>query len=52
MEEEFNYGKINQNIQDNGKMISQMELENFYQLMEIIIQENGQMGKQMEKENL
>ena len=52
MEEAFNYGKINQSIVDNGKMISQMELENFYQLMEIIIQENGQMGKQMEKENL
>ena len=37
MEEEFNYGRINQNILVNGEMISLMELENFYQLMEIII---------------
>ena len=52
MEEGFSYGKINQNIQDSGKMINQMDLENLYHLMEIIIQENGQMEKQMGKENL
>ena len=51
-EEGYNYGKINQNIQDSGKMINQMDLENLYHLMEIIIQENGQMEKQMGKENL
>lgn len=49
---EFNYGKINQNIQGNGKMINLMDLVNLNHHMEIIIQENGQMEKQMEKENL
>ena len=28
MEEEFYYGKINQNIKENGKKINQMEKEN------------------------
>jgi hypothetical protein len=37
MEEAFNYGKINQSIVDNGKMISQMDLGNLKHQMEIII---------------
>ena len=37
MVEAFNYGKINPNIQGNGKMISQMDWENLYHQMEIII---------------
>lgn len=49
---EFNYGKINQNILVNGKMINLMDMVNLNHHMEIIIQENGQMEKQMEKENM
>jgi hypothetical protein len=37
MEEAFNYGKINQSIVDNGKMISQMDMGNLNLQMEIII---------------
>ena len=49
---EFNFGKINQNISDNGKMINRMDLVNLNHLWETIIQENGSMEKQMGKENL
>ena len=52
MEEAFNYGKINQSIVDNGKMISQMDLGNLKLQMEIIIQVIGLMVKQMGKEHL
>ena len=45
MEEEFYYGKINQNIKENGKKINQMEKENIFIQMVIIIQENGKMEK-------
>jgi len=37
MEEVFNYGKISQNIVDNGRMISQMGMESLKHQMEIII---------------
>ena len=49
---EYNYGKINQNIQGNGKMINQMDMANLNHSMGIIISENGLMGKRMGKENL
>ena len=52
MDEVFNYGKINQNIMGNGKMINLMDLENLNYQMEIIIQGSGLMEKQMGKENL
>ena len=45
MEEEFYYGKINQNIKVNGKKINQMEKENIFIQMVIIILENGKMEK-------
>ena len=45
MEEEFYYGKINQNIKENGKKINQMEKENIFIQMVIIISENGKMEK-------
>ena len=52
MEEEYFYGKINQNIKVSGKKTNQMEKENLFILMEIIILENGKMGKLMERGNL
>ena len=45
MEEEFYYGKINQNIKENGKKINQMVKENIFIQMVIIILENGKMEK-------
>ena len=45
MEEEFYYGKINQNIKENGKKINPMEKGNIFIQMVIIIQENGKMEK-------
>jgi len=37
MEEEFYYGKINQNIKENGKKINPMEKGNIFIQMVIII---------------
>lgn len=48
----YNFGKINQNIQDNGEMTNQMDMVNLNQPMGITTQVNGWMEKRMEKVNL
>ncbi len=48
----YNFGKINQNIQDNGEMTNQMDMVNLNQPMGVTTQVNGWMEKRMEKVNL
>ena len=52
MEEEYYYGKINQNIKVNGKRTSLMGKVNSFIQMAITILGNGKMEKLMDKENL
>jgi hypothetical protein len=50
MEKGYKFGMMVQNMKENGKMISQMDMEHFIKQVEMFIKEIGRMIKQMVKE--